>query len=74
MNRIALNILVTQVLFRWHCRALSQLAIKSGNEVCNVKNVIIWGNHSSTQFPDASHATINGKAAPEVSVSLNLDS
>jgi malate dehydrogenase len=49
-----------------HNRALSQLAVKSGNEVCNVKNVIIWGNHSSTQFPDASHATINGKPAPAV--------
>jgi malate/lactate dehydrogenase len=47
-------------------RALSQLANKSGVEVQTVKNVIIWGNHSSTQFPDASHATINGQPAPEV--------
>ena len=28
--------------------------------------MIIWGNHSSTQFPDAAHATIGGKPAPEV--------
>jgi malate dehydrogenase len=31
-----------------------------------VKNVIIWGNHSVTQVPDATHATINGKPATEV--------
>lgn len=47
-------------------RAAAQLALKAGTDVVNVKNVIIWGNHSSTQFPDAAHATINGKPAPEV--------
>jgi malate/lactate dehydrogenase len=31
-----------------------------------VKNVIIWGNHSSTQFPDATHATVNEHPAPQV--------
>jgi malate/lactate dehydrogenase len=39
---------------------------KVGTAVQNVKNVIIWGNHSSTQFPDASHATVDGKPATEV--------
>jgi len=47
-------------------RAAAQLAKKAGVEVVQVKNVIIWGNHSSTQFPDAAHATISGKPAPEV--------
>jgi len=47
-------------------RAAAQLANKAGTDVANVKNVIIWGNHSSTQFPDAAHATINGKMAAEV--------
>lgn len=47
-------------------RASSQLAVKVGTDIANVKNVIIWGNHSSTQFPDAAHATINGKPAPQV--------
>merc|ERR1712184_104056 len=47
-------------------RAAAQLATKLGTDVANVKNVIIWGNHSSTQFPDAAHATINGKMAAEV--------
>ncbi|CEF68794.1 Malate dehydrogenase, cytoplasmic [Strongyloides ratti] len=46
-----------------HNRAAAQVAIKSGVTVGNVKNVIIWGNHSSTQFPDVKHATVtkNGK-------------
>lgn len=47
-------------------RASSQLAVKVGTDIANVKNVIIWGNHSSTQFPDAAHAMINGKPAPQV--------
>lgn len=47
-------------------RAAAQLAKKAGVDVVQVKNVIIWGNHSSTQFPDAAHATISGKPAPEV--------
>merc|ERR1712109_370991 len=47
-------------------RAAAQLAGKVGVGVSDVKNVIIWGNHSSTQFPDASNATISEKLAPEV--------
>jgi malate dehydrogenase len=34
--------------------------------VDDVKDLAIWGNHSSTQFPDAWHATIGGRPAPEV--------
>lgn len=49
-----------------HNRALAQLAKKTGVPVKKVKNVIIWGNHSSTQYPDATHATIDGHKAPEV--------
>jgi len=47
-------------------RASAQLAQKAGVGVEQVKRCFIWGNHSSTQFPDASHATIGGKAASEV--------
>merc|ERR1712106_789251 len=47
-------------------RAAAQLANKAGVGVADVKNVIIWGNHSSTQFPDAAHAIISGKPASEV--------
>ncbi len=47
-------------------RAVTQLAQKSGQTVGDVKNMTIWGNHSATQYPDFFHATINGKATPEV--------
>lgn len=47
-------------------RAQTQIAIKLGIPVSDVKNVIIWGNHSSTQFPDLRHATahVNGQDVP----------
>jgi len=48
-----------------HNRALSQLAEKTGAAVSDIKNVTIWGNHSSTQYPDLSQATVNGKPALE---------
>lgn len=46
-----------------HNRALSLLAAKAGVAASEVQNVIIWGNHSSTQYPDAHHATVSGHAA-----------
>jgi len=49
-----------------HNRAKGQLALKAGCAVDEVKNVTIWGNHSSTQYPDVSHATIRGKPVKEV--------
>lgn len=44
-------------------RAAAQLAEKTGSAVYEVKKVTIWGNHSSTQFPDVSHATVKGAPA-----------
>ena len=49
-----------------HNRAQTQLAQKANVPVTAVKKVTIWGNHSSTQYPDAYHAEINGKPAAEV--------
>lgn len=49
-----------------HNRALGQISEKLNVEVSVVKNVIIWGNHSSTQYPDVTHATVGGKPAPEL--------
>ncbi|MGC4027362.1 MAG: malate dehydrogenase [Steroidobacteraceae bacterium] len=46
-----------------HNRGLSQLAEKTGTHTTDVRRFTIWGNHSSTQYPDVSHATIGGKAA-----------
>src|SRR5262245_58272746 len=44
-------------------RARAQLALKSRKHWSQVKNVIIWGNHSNTQYPDWHHATIDGVPA-----------
>ncbi|MEZ4630460.1 MAG: malate dehydrogenase [Deinococcales bacterium] len=46
-----------------HNRALSQLAEKTGSRTGQVKKMIIWGNHSSTQVPDLFHAKVSNKAA-----------
>lgn len=45
-------------------RAQAALAARLGVQVDEVKNVIIWGNHSSTQYPDASHATVASTKTP----------
>jgi len=45
-------------------RARGQLALKHNAPVKDTKGVIIWGNHSSTQFPDVSNATVNGSKLP----------
>ncbi|VVC76732.1 Malate dehydrogenase [Aquicella siphonis] len=52
-------------------RARTQLAIKAGVDVTAVTQMAIWGNHSSTQYPDFYHAKINDKPAPEVITDLN---
>jgi malate dehydrogenase len=49
-----------------HNRALSQLAARTGTTVNDISKITIWGNHSATQYPDISHAEINGKNAAAV--------
>ncbi|MGG7055651.1 malate dehydrogenase [Nitrosomonas sp. ANs5] len=44
-----------------HNRALSQAAMKLAHPVGNIRKMIVWGNHSSTQLPDLTHAEINGQ-------------
>ena len=54
-------------LLRQHehdCR-LRQVAERLDVPVTEVKNVIIWGNHSSTQYPDVNHGTVGGKPIRE---------
>ncbi|WP_420230777.1 malate dehydrogenase [Psychrobacter sp. ER1] len=46
-----------------HNRAMAQLAGKTESTVNDVKKMIIWGNHSSTQYPDLTACTVNGKPA-----------
>jgi len=48
-----------------HNRAKGQLALKAGVAPSAVSNVFIWGNHSSTQYPDTTHATVGGVPAAD---------
>ncbi len=49
-----------------HNRAIAQLAHKTGSHVSDVSQMIIWGNHSATQYPDINHASVSGKAARDL--------
>ncbi|HEY3858947.1 MAG TPA: malate dehydrogenase [Gammaproteobacteria bacterium] len=49
-----------------HNRAMSQLAAKTGKHVTDIKRMAVWGNHSSTQYPDIRAATVKGKAAAKL--------
>lgn len=49
-----------------HNRALSQLAGKTGVHTTDIRRMTIWGNHSSTQYPDIQHATVKGQPASEL--------
>ena len=46
-----------------HNRALAQLAANTESQVSDIKKMTIWGNHSTTQYPDISNATVAGKLA-----------
>jgi malate dehydrogenase len=46
-----------------HNRALSQLAAKTGSHVNDIRKMVIWGNHSATQYPDINHCLVKGQAA-----------
>ena len=47
-------------------RAISQISAKTGAKIEDIENIIIWGNHSATQYPDTFHATIQGKPLRQV--------
>ncbi len=49
-----------------HNRAAAQLSAKSGSPVTDIRQMIIWGNHSATQYPDIHHATVAGTAATDL--------
>jgi malate dehydrogenase len=46
-----------------HNRALSQIAAKVGKPVASVRKMVVWGNHSATQYPDLFHAEVDGQKA-----------
>ena len=49
-----------------HNRARAQLAQKTDSHASQISGMIIWGNHSATQYPDIAHAKIDGRPAPEL--------
>ncbi len=49
-----------------HNRAIAQLAKKTGAAIKDITNMIVWGNHSATQYPDIFHAKVGGKDAAEM--------
>ena len=49
-----------------HNRALAQLATKAGCHVTDIDKVTVWGNHSSTQYPDLTQATVKGAPIADI--------
>jgi malate dehydrogenase len=49
-----------------HNRALSQLSAKVGRPVTDITRMTIWGNHSTTQYPDLFHCQVEGQSAAEL--------
>jgi malate dehydrogenase len=57
---------ITAMMRLDHNRAVSQLAGKTGRHTTQVEKMVVWGNHSSTQYPDISYATVEGQPAKEM--------
>ena len=49
-----------------HNRALAQLAGRIGRHHSDISRMVVWGNHSATQYPDIHHATVAGTAATDL--------
>jgi malate dehydrogenase len=49
-----------------HNRAVAQLAKKAGCQVSEITNMAVWGNHSTTMYPDLFNAKVNGRIAADV--------
>jgi len=49
-----------------HNRAISQLAEKTNSQIADIKKMVIWGNHSTTQVPDITYTSIAGKSATDM--------
>jgi malate dehydrogenase len=49
-----------------HNRAISQLGARTGTHPTGIRRMTIWGNHSTTQYPDLRHATVDGRPAGEL--------
>ena len=49
-----------------HNRAISQLAEKTGRLSADFKDIVVWGNHSASQFPDITYATVGGEKVADL--------
>ena len=56
---------ITAMMRLDHNRSLSQLAEKTGSHTTKIEKMVVWGNHSATQYPDISYATVEGKPMTE---------
>ena len=64
---------ITAMMRLDHNRAMSQIAEKTGSHSTKVEKMVVWGNHSATQYPDISYATVAGKPVKaEVSDDWNV--
>ena len=54
---------ITAMMRLDHNRAMSQLAEKTSTHTTDIEKMVVWGNHSATQYPDISYATVKGEAA-----------
>ncbi len=54
---------ITAMMRLDHNRAMSQLAEKTNSHTTKVEKMVVWGNHSATQYPDISFATVDGQPA-----------
>jgi malate dehydrogenase len=52
---------ITAMMRLDHNRSLSQVAEKTGSHSTKVEKLAVWGNHSATQYPDISYATVDGE-------------
>ncbi len=52
---------ITAMMRLDHNRSLSQVAEKTGSHSTKVEKMVVWGNHSATQYPDISYATVDGE-------------
>lgn len=53
---------ITAMMRLDHNRSLSQIAEKTGSHSTKIEKMVVWGNHSATQYPDISYATVDGGA------------
>ncbi len=49
-----------------HNRAIAQVALKLFQPIQDIKKMVVWGNHSGTQYPDLSHCEIRGRKVLDV--------